>query len=147
MFKARARNDVMVGRISTCQCGQLRAECTGDPVRVSVCHCLECQKRSGSAFAAQARWPEDQVEVIGEFREWSKVGDSGGRATFHFCPQCGSTVAFSNDRMPGMITIPVGGFADPTLPWPQYSVYEERKHAWVAVLGDDVEHYGGRVPG
>jgi len=129
----------MIERVATCRCGQLQAKCTGDPVRVSVCHCLECQKRSGSAFAAQARWPEQQVEVIGKYSEWSQLGDSGGRATFRFCAECGSTVAYVNHGMPGTIAIPIGGFADPKFPSPQFSVYEERKHSWVAVLGDDVE--------
>jgi hypothetical protein len=131
----------MSDRIATCRCGQLRVKCTGDPVRVSVCHCLDCQKRSGSAFAAQARWPEKQVAVTGEFSEWSSVGDSGGRATFSFCPRCGSTVAFVIDAMPGVIAVPVGAFADPKFPPPRFSVYEERKHAWVAVIGDDIEHH------
>ncbi|HLY06336.1 MAG TPA: GFA family protein [Rhizomicrobium sp.] len=131
----------MTARIATCRCGQLRAECTGDPVRVSVCHCLDCQKRSGSAFAAQARWPEDHVEVTGAFSAWSVVGESGARATFRFCPRCGSTVAYVTDGMPGVIAVPVGAFADPKFPPPHYSVYEERKHSWVAVLGDGIEHF------
>ena len=130
----------MMERVATCRCGQLRAECTGDPGRVSVCHCLECQKRSGSAFSFQARWLEDRVEMTGTFNEWSCVGDSGGSATFRFCPQCGATIAYVIDRMPGMIAIPVGAFADPTFPSPHFSVYEERKHVWVEVLGDEVEH-------
>jgi hypothetical protein len=131
----------MIKRIATCRCGQLRAECTGDPVRVSVCHCLDCQKRSGSAFAAQARWPEQQVEVTGRFSEWSHVGDSGGRATFRFCPLCGSTVAFVSASLPSLVAVPIGAFADPKFPSPHFSVYEERKHSWVAVLGDDIEHH------
>jgi hypothetical protein len=130
----------MIDRIATCRCGQLRVECTGDPVRVSVCHCLDCQKRSGSAFAAQARWPETHVEMTGTFSEWSHVGDSGDRSTFRFCPQCGSTVAYINEGMPGVVAIAVGAFADPNFPSPRFSVYEERKHSWVAVMGDDVEH-------
>ena len=52
-------------RVASCRCGQLTATCRGEPVRVSVCHCLNCQKRSGSAFAAQARWPDDQVTITG----------------------------------------------------------------------------------
>ncbi|HZZ87836.1 MAG TPA: GFA family protein, partial [Caulobacteraceae bacterium] len=56
----------MSERVASCRCGRLRAICTGEPVRVSVCHCLECQKRTGSAFAAQARWPEAQVRLVGE---------------------------------------------------------------------------------
>lgn len=130
----------MTHRIAGCRCGQLRAACAGEPVRVSVCHCLECQRRTGAPFAAQARWPLDQVQMTGDFREWSRVGDSGGRATYRFCPACGSTVAYVNDGMPGLIAVPVGAFADPSFPAPRVSVHEERKHPWVAVLGDGVEH-------
>jgi hypothetical protein len=108
---------------------------------VSVCHCLECQKRSGSVFAAQARWPDDQVELAGSFREWSRTGDSGSLATFRFCPDCGCTVAYVAEGLPGLTAIPVGAFADPEFPPPQYSVYEERKHAWVAITGADIEHF------
>lgn len=130
----------MTVRVATCRCGQLRATCTGEPVRVSVCHCLECQKRTGSAFAVQARWPDERLELTGEFSEWSRVGDSGTRATYRFCANCGATVAYVNEGMSGVTAIPVGAFADPAFPSPEYSVYEERKHPWVAILGDDIEH-------
>ena len=126
-------------RIATCRCGQLQARCHGDPVRISVCHCLDCQKRSGSAFAVQARWPETQVELTGTYSEWAQAGDSGELATFRFCGTCGATLAYSNEGMPGLIAIAVGAFADPGFPPPHFSVYENRKHSWVAVLGDDIE--------
>ena len=131
----------MTDRVATCRCGQLRVECTGDPVRVSICHCLNCQRRSGSSFAAQARWPEDQVAVTGAFNQWSTVGESGARATFRFCPECGSTVFYSSEGMPGLIAVAIGAFADPDFPPPSYSVYEGRKHRWVAVIGDDIDHF------
>jgi len=131
----------MTVRTATCGCGQLSATCTGDPVRISVCHCLECQKRSGSAFAVQARWPAENVAVTGAYEEWSRVGDSGGGATFRFCPTCGSTVFYLIDGMPDVIAVAVGAFADPTFPSPRISVYEERRHEWVAVLGDDIERF------
>lgn len=127
-------------RTATCRCGQLKAECEGEPVRVSVCHCLACQKRSGSAFSTQARWPEDQVKVTGEAKTWERVADSGHRATYRFCPNCGSTVAFVIEGWPGLVAVPLGAFADPDFPKPRFSVYEHRKHDWVAILGDAVEH-------
>jgi hypothetical protein len=130
----------METRIATCRCGQLRATCSGEPVRVSVCHCLECQKRSGSAFSYQARWPDDKVEITGESRLWSRVGDSGGRGDFRFCPVCGSTLAYTIDAMPGLTAIAVGAFADPSFPAPAYSVYENRKHKWLDLVGDQIEH-------
>lgn len=115
--------------------------CTGAPVRVSVCHCLNCQKRSGSAFAFQARWHDADVEIVGEFREWSQAGDSGKVGRFQFCPTCSATVAFTTEGLPGLTAIPAGLFADPTFPPPEYSVYEGRKHGWVAIVGDDIDHY------
>jgi hypothetical protein len=54
----------------------------GPLLRGSVCHCLDCQKRSGSAFAAQARWPEAQVTLTGRSKTWQREADSGHKATF-----------------------------------------------------------------
>jgi len=76
----------MQERIAKCCCGQLQAVCLGAPVRVSVCHCLDCQRRSGSAFAAQARWPEAQVTLTGVSKTWVRVADSGHRATYTAAP-------------------------------------------------------------
>ncbi len=128
-------------RTATCGCGQLRAEVRGDPVRISVCHCLNCKRRTGAAFSAQARWPDAQVVVSGESNVWTLTGDSGGRGTFRFCPQCGATIAYVIDAMPGLIAIPIGAFADPGFPAPRFSVYEERMHPWTAIVGDAVERW------
>lgn len=111
-------------------------------MRISVCHCLDCKRRSGSAFAYQARWPDDQVQFEGDYREWTKANDGGSTATFRFCPNCGSTVAYSLDSMPGLTAIPVGAFADPAFPAPEYSVYEGRKPEWLKIIGDEIEHWG-----
>ena len=126
-------------REATCRCGQLRVRCTGEPVRISVCHCLECQKRTGSAFAAQARWPDAQVEMEGEAKIWTRIADSGHVAQYSFCPHCGSTVAYVIEGWPGVIAVPIGAFADANFPPPKFSVYEHRKHAW-AIVGGDVQH-------
>lgn len=126
---------------ASCRCGQLKATVTGDPVRISVCHCLNCKKRSGSAFAAQARWPEERVTIEGRSKSFSKTADSGNEATFRFCPDCGSDVSYIiNGKFDGLVAIPVGAFDDPFFLTPEYSVWEERKHHWVEIVGDEVEH-------
>ncbi len=126
---------------ASCRCGQLRITATGEPTRVSVCHCLDCQKRSGSAFATQVRFPAEQVAIAGKSKIWSHRGDSGNLITHHFCPDCGSTVHFSIDgKFDGLVAIPLGAFDDPYIAGPDYSVWEERKHDWVEILGDSVEH-------
>lgn len=130
----------MTVRKASCRCGQLTAECSGEPVRVSVCHCLACQQRTGSAFSAQARFPADRVRISGKSKSWVRTADSGNRTTYHFCPDCGSTVHYGGGNFPDLVAIPLGAFADPAFPRPRFSVWEERKHEWVEVLGDDVEH-------
>ena len=130
----------MTTRTAACRCGRLTATCEGEPVRVSVCHCLACQQRTGSAFAAQARWPADKVVVSGAAKTWVRVADSGHRASYSFCPECGSTVAYTIEGWPGVVAVPLGAFADSAFPAPRFSVYENRKHAWTVVLGDEVEH-------
>lgn len=130
----------MTSPTASCRCGQLKATVTGEPVRVSVCHCLNCKKRSGSAFAIQARWPAEQVVIEGRSKSFDKVADSGNRATFHFCPDCGSDVHYEiNGKFDGLIAIPLGAFDDPFFLAPDYSVWEQRKHDWVEISGD-VEH-------
>ncbi|HWI87458.1 MAG TPA: GFA family protein [Sphingomonas sp.] len=56
----------MTGRVASCSCGRLRLTCAGEPVRISICHCLECQKRTGSVFATQARFSRASVRIGGE---------------------------------------------------------------------------------
>ena len=127
-------------RTASCSCGQLTVTTRGEPVRISVCHCLACQRRTGSVFAAQARFPRSSVEIQGESSQYVRIGDEGGKATFSFCPKCGATVHYSVEGYDvENIAIPVGAFADPTFPGPSISVYEERMHTWVN-MPPDVEH-------
>jgi hypothetical protein len=129
----------MTDRLASCSCGKLSAEVRGEPVRVSVCHCLACQRRSGSVFAAQARFHRRDVTLHGEGKAFVRVGDEGGRASFTFCPDCGATVWYTYSGNDDLIAIPVGAFADPGFPGPTFSVYEERMHRWVA-MPPDIEH-------
>lgn len=125
---------------ASCRCGHLNAVVTGDPVRISVCHCLDCQKRSGSAFAAQVRFPAETVKIAGEPTVYAHTGGGGNIARFHFCPACGDTIAFINDSMTDTIAIPLGAFADPYAFAPNVSVWEERQHEWLELAGE-IEHY------
>lgn len=131
----------MTERIASCSCGQLTARVTGEPVRVSICHCLACKQRTGSAFSHQARFHRADVVPSGVSSTYVRAGDEGPGARFHFCPTCGANVYLEPLAMPGFISVPVGAFADPAFPPPTVSVYEDRKQAWV-VVPDGVEHDG-----
>lgn len=125
----------MTNRTASCSCGQLRVMTTGEPVRVGVCHCLACQKRSGSAFAAQARFTPAQVRFEGASKMWTRIGDEGGHGHFRFCPECGSTVWYTIDAEPELIAVALGAFADPDFPAPLRASYDNRRHRWVTLAG------------
>lgn len=127
----------MALRIASCSCGQLTASTSAEPVRVSVCHCLACQRRTGSVFGAQARFPAASVTIEGISREYVRVADSGNRLKFRFCPECGATVHYVVEGKEDLIAIPIGAFADPSFPPPRFSVHENRMHPWVAIPSDE----------
>jgi len=130
----------MTTRQASCACGQLRLTCDGEPVRISICHCLDCQRRTGSVFGAQARFQREQVSIDGRANEFVRVADSGTPITFRCCPSCGSTVYWTLGTAPDLIAVPIGAFADPSFPLPTVSVYERRRHPWVALPDTIAEH-------
>ena len=116
---------------ASCRCGALSVRCTGDPVRNSVCHCIACKQRTGSAFAWNLTFREEQVEIIGASAVFSSTSDSGGTARHHFCTTCGGTVYYDISARPGMISVPAGAFGLVDPGEPTVSVYEERMAPWL----------------
>jgi hypothetical protein len=121
----------MVSRTASCSCGQLRIDVTGEPLGVGVCHCLACQRRTGSVFATLASFAAP-FRVSGAATEHVRIGDQGARFTFRFCPVCGTTLFHTEEgREDASVAVAVGAFADPSFPPPRASVYECRRHGWV----------------
>ena len=118
-------------RTASCSCGQLQARVTTEPLRVSICHCLASQRRTGSVFGAQARFAKEAVSITGTSKEFERTGDEKTKTTFRFCPNCGAPVYYTLSGIEGAVAIPVGAFADPSFPAPSFSVYEERMYGWV----------------
>jgi len=121
---------VSTSRTASCSCGQLRIEVHGEPRGIGLCHCLECQRRTGSVFAALASFAAP-FTVTGTATEYERAGDQGARFVFRFCPACGSTVFHTEVGVEGSVGVAVGAFGDPTFPAPQVSVYDCRRHPWV----------------
>ncbi len=131
-----------MARDAACHCGQLRPEVAGDPFAVSICNCLACQRRTGSAFGMQAGFKTKQVQIIGRFNDYSRISDEADRKehVFHFCPDCGSQVFNTDPTDPDLIVVAVGSFADPSFPPPTESGYDSRRHPWVG-LPDSIPRY------
>lgn len=125
----------MTARTARCSCGKLEVRCVGEPASVSLCHCLECQKRTGSTYGIAAFYPRSAVEASGQATTYTRSSDSGHPVTFHFCPDCGSTVYWEPGRKPDFVAVAVGAFADPGFPEPTQSVYRQHRHSWVREPG------------
>ena len=110
-------------RTAKCLCGQFSVIVTGEPVVVNVCHCHDCQRRSGVPWTSNA----------------------GNRINHHFCPNCGVTVCWTRETGSMRFGIPVGTFNDPSLPAPSASFWEERRYAWSPEV-TDVQHWNTQPP-
>lgn len=138
MFTQLTRNGInlMTTRRAACSCGQLHLTAEGEPLRVSTCHCLECQRRTGAVISNQARFRREQITVNGTATAWKRKGESGNTLTGYFCATCGSTVYLENEAFPEFVAVAIGNFADPNFPAPTVSVWEETHHPWVSLPPD-----------
>jgi hypothetical protein len=121
----------MTVRTASCSCGQLQVTCEGEPQTVSLCHCLDCQRRTGSTYGIAAFFARSHVSMHGRASTYERPSNSGSSVAFHFCPQCGSTVYWEPRRKPDAIAVAVGAFGDPGFPAPTQAVWIERRHPWV----------------
>lgn len=105
-----------------CSCGKVRITADGSPLRVGICHCLDCRKHHGAVFYAAAIFKASQVTTTGETRSYK------GR---HFCPDCGSSVfATTEDE----VELHLGALDAPNQFTPTYEKWTERRENWLPPL-------------
>ena len=119
-------------KTAACACGSLSVKVATPPARVHACSCLDCQRRSGSAFTYTAFFPDAAVSVTGEFRSWRRGSDAGRFHETNFCPACGCAVFYRLEALPGTIAVSVGAFADPAFARPASHYWALRRHEWLA---------------
>ncbi len=116
-----------------CQCGATRITADAAPLSISMCHCLLCQRRTGSSYSVHGYFARTCVTVEGTTKSYARKGDSGAFVTFDFCSDCGSTLFWEAEASPDRIGIPAGLFAHPDFPCPTVSIFVPYKHKWVTV--------------
>lgn len=105
----------LIERTGGCVCGSIRFKSTGEPLRVTLCHCTWCQRRTGTAFGTEVVFDTAQVEVSGaEIGRYRHHSDESGRwLDVEFCRICGTNLGFTLEAAPGIRTVPAGAFDDP----------------------------------
>jgi hypothetical protein len=82
------------------------------------------------------------VRITGRHSVYVRTSDDEGEGrSFHFCPDCGSTVFYTVSSAPDAVAVPIGAFADPSFPAPTIAVYESRRHPWLALPATIEHHY------
>ncbi|MBB3354683.1 GFA family protein [Rhizobium lentis] len=119
-----------MNKLAQCHCGSLRAKTSGDPLMVSICHCRDCQRRTGAVAGSGAIFAKAEVMIEGDRRIFERDAAQGRKVRFHFCPNCGTSLYWEGDFNPDLYIVAVGAFADPAFPPPLVSVYEESRHDW-----------------
>jgi hypothetical protein len=111
-------------------CGAVRYESTGGPVDMRFCHCRDCQRITGSAFAAVMNCPQSLVKITGEVKYYEYRADSGNLMQRGFCPNCGSPMFVRPSAWPGVLVIMAGSLDDPSWFKPEMDIYAPSAQHW-----------------
>jgi len=114
----------------SCLCGAVQYSTSSTPAYSGNCHCRDCQKATGSAFAANLMVPETEVEISGAVRYHETRADSGRWVDRGFCPVCGSHLFGKLEIMPGMLFIRAGTLDDPASYKPALDFFTASAAPW-----------------
>jgi hypothetical protein len=116
-----------------CQCGSVRYVVTAEPIRLVACHCKECQRQSGSAFALSMAVKKDSLTVTGPTKQFTRLADSGNQVTGVFCPDCGVRIYHAPSAAPNVLGLKPGTLDDTSWLRPGAFIWMKSAQGWVPV--------------
>ena len=119
-----------------CLCGQVRYEVSGDPLAVVLCHCINCQKQSGSTFSFNIIGQSDQISLQGNVSTYVDENDSGDPVNRNFCGNCGSPIYSEILTQGSLIALKIGTLDDTRDLEPQSQVWCISKQNWLSLNPD-----------
>jgi hypothetical protein len=122
-----------VPREGGCSCGSIRYRLTSDPLFVHCCHCLNCQRQTGSAFVINVLIEADRVELLTDDPEPVDVPrDDGNTQRIFRCPTC-QVAVFSEYGRPEVRFVRAGTLDAPSAVTPDVHIYTRSKVPWIAL--------------
>lgn len=125
-----------------CLCGRVRYQYDGEIEEVSICHCTQCQKSQGAAFAAVAPVRADRFEILQGHGYLKEFRASANKARV-FCAECGSPLYSSRDDLPDVKRLRVGTLDTSVQPSKQYHAFVSKKASWYRI-SDEFPQYPGK---
>tara|TARA_R110002074_G_scaffold160908_1_gene318449 strand:+ start:91 stop:561 length:471 start_codon:yes stop_codon:yes gene_type:complete len=125
-----------------CNCGGVTYKIKNPPLLTYVCHCGNCQKRSGSAFGMGMVLPVDDIEIEGELACWERVSDAGNRNPVYRCAVCGNVIYGLGAYTPGLAKIMPGTLRNTCDIRPDVHVWVRDAQRWVNIPADVLQYQG-----
>ena len=123
----------MSTREGGCSCGEIRYRLASEPLFVNCCHCLNCQRQTGSAFVINLLIEADRVEVLaGEPVTVDVPRDDGSTQRIYRCPTC-QVAVYSEYTRPEVHFVRGGTLDDPSSVAPDAHIYTRSKVPWVTL--------------
>ena len=116
-----------------CHCGAVRYEMPAETIHQAICHCSDCRRHAGAPFVSWGLVEKAAMTIEGETREYAS-SENGRR---HFCPQCGTSLFYTNEAaFPGKIDVQTGTLDEPDAMPPQVQVQAAERVGWVNRLNE-----------
>jgi hypothetical protein len=130
----------------SCMCGNVEYSSAAEPIAQAVCHCLDCQKQTGSAFSIVIGLLEADLTISGPSHTTVvTVGDTGEQTFRHFCNNCGSPIYSQPTAYPGIAFLKVGTLDDTSWIKPTINVYCETAQPWVTI-DENMDNHARMMP-
>ena len=118
-------------RTGGCACGTVRYRLSSDPLFIHCCHCLNCQRQTGSAFVVNLLIEAERMELLsGDPRPVDAPRDDGSPQRIFRCPTC-EVAVFSEYGSPRVRFVRGGTLDDPSSVTPDVHIYTRSKLPWV----------------
>ena len=118
----------MTGFTARCLCGDIELKSTSNPTMQANCHCDNCRRAGGAAYASLVFIPTEALTVTkGEPASYQHQSDRGSAMTKYFCSNCGSQLFGCSSSNPAARAVKVGVIEDASWFKPAANVYVSRK--------------------
>ncbi|HEV2594630.1 MAG TPA: GFA family protein [Sphingomicrobium sp.] len=117
-----------------CRCGACRYELDYDSIPATyACHCLDCQKMTGSGFSEHAMIPADRFRIEGDVVQWDHPNSQRKVTSQRFCAVCKTRLYSSNEGRPGVVIVRMGTLDESTQIVPLVHLWVKRKQTWIGL--------------
>lgn len=117
-----------------CLCGGIRFEISGEISNIVCCHCSECRKAQGSAFATNGVVNEASFHIlVGENLLTSYEPTPGYEKLF--CSRCGSPIISKSTKKPGVVRVRLGAIESDITERPMAHIFVGSKANWEEICG------------